>query len=704
MKFSAIQISFLITVAFLQQPFLGYSQNGFKEQFLKADELLYEQRYTAALPIWEELLKASPDNANLQYKVGLCYVHMPFGRAKAVTKLEGVLDKIANNYDPVSTNEKNAPVDARYYLAKAYHLTYEIDKAKAEFTTFVESVNENHFLFKDAKRQIEMCNNAAWAVRSPGSIELNNLGEKINSPYPEYSPVISIDEEVIYFTSRRLRKDSSNVNTIDNETGGYFEDIYFAEKDADGNWGTPTLVDSVNTDGHDATVNLSSDGQTMFIYRDDDGDGNLYVSEKKGDVWTLPLPLGSDINGNKSQESHVAISADGNTLYYVSDRKGGRGGKDIWYCNKLPNGDWALSQKLRGNVNTVYDEDAVFLHPDGQTMYFASKGHSSIGGYDLFVSKWNKEDEVWGAPLNVGYPVNSTDDDIYLVTTPDGKRAYVSAFHEKNGYGEKDLYLMEMPSVEEKELTLMVGRIKVLNKETLPENAKIIITDATDNSTVGIYKPHKKSGRYSIILLPGNKYKLRYEADEYSHEEELFIPIGSGYQVINRGIDLKPVVFGTDIEEPKVVTKDTDADGVLDPEDKCPETPGTKENNGCPEIAKEEQEIINTAFEALEFETSKDVIKDESKPSLDTLAMLLTVKRPQWKLRLAGHTDDVGSSSANLRLSKLRANATGQYLNMRGVEMSRIIIEYYGESKPVADNKTAEGRQRNRRVEMEIVF
>lgn len=525
--------------------FLGNAQESFREKFTEGNYLMGDHLHNLALPIWKDLLKEQPDNFNINYKIGVCYLHMPDHKSKAKNFLVKAAQGITKNYDPIAHTMKKAPVEARFYLGRAYHLNNELDKATEEFNKFLESVTDKHYLHLGAKRSIEMCAYAKEAMAKPVKIKISNIGAPINSAFADYSPVISIDENVIYFTSRRLRADSSNLYTKDDESGGFFEDIYASFKDDDGKWSEPELLKNINTDGHEATINLSADGQSLFIYKDDNGDGNLYVSTLDGNEWSAPVKLGSDICGEKSQETHVDISADGNILYFISDRKaGGVGGKDIWYCKKLPNGEWALAQNLGPEINTIDDEDGVYMHPDGKTMYFSSRGHTSMGGYDLFYSEWDDLNQKWGKPKNMGYPINSTDDDVFLVTTPDGRRAYYSAFHDEEGVGEKDIYMLDLEGGKEKNLTLLVGRMKVLDMDDLPDNARIVVTDNNTGETVGIYKPRKRDGKYSIILYPGNDYHFLYEAGEYSYEEDIYIPAGSGYQVLDRGIDLKPVVFG----------------------------------------------------------------------------------------------------------------------------------------------------------------
>ncbi len=538
------------------------AQESFNQKFLEANTLIEENQYNVALPIWLDLQSQQPDNFNLNYKVGLCYMHSANEKAKALNYLVKAVQNTTKNYDPFSHSEKKAPIESYFYLAKAYHLHNELDNAMLNYNSFKEKISKKHYLYDEVDHHIEQCKYAKIAMENPVNIKVSNMGNIINSPFADYSPVLSVDESSIFFTSRRVRKDSSNYYIKDINDGMHYEDIYVAHK-YDGIWHEPELL-GINTEGHEATVNISTDGQTLFIYKDDDGDGNIYISKLEGEEWTAPFKLGSDIN-KESRETHAHISPDGNFLYFVSDRKGGIGGQDIYMCKKLPNGEWAKAQNIGPTINTPYDEDGVFIHPDGKTMYFSSKGHTSIGGYDIFYSVMDDAGN-WSKPENMGYPVNSTDNDVFFVTSADGKRGYYSSFKE-DGFGEKDIYQISLEDASEKPVTLLTGYIKVIGAPELPENAQVVVTNNETGDLVGIYKPRKKDGKFSIILNPGNDYHIVYSAATFSQEEDLYIPPISAYQEINRGIDLQDVVFGNPGDS--IVTIDTPKDDIktTDPKD-----------------------------------------------------------------------------------------------------------------------------------------
>lgn len=528
------------------------AQESFNERFTEANTLMEENQYNVALPLWLKLQAEEPTNFNVNYKVGLCYMHSANDKKKALSYLVTAVQNSTNNYDPYSTSEKKSPNESYFYLARAYHINYELDNAMLNYNSFKEKITKKHYLFKEVDHYINQCKNAKTAVTNPVTIKVSNMGELINSAQADYSPVLSVDESTIYFTSRRTRKDSSNYYIKDISDGKHYEDIYVAHN-YDGAWSEPELL-GINTAGHEAVLNISADGQSLYIYKD----GDLCISNLENGNWSPPIKLDSDINSEDSRETHAHASPDGKVLYFVSDRKKGLGGQDIYMCKKLPNGEWAKAQNIGPTINTPYDEDGVFIHPDGKTIYFSSKGHNSIGGFDIFSSTIDEKGN-WTKPINMGYPVNSTDNDVFFVTSADGKRGYYSSFQEK-GFGEKDIYKLSLEDASAKPLTLLTGNMKVIGRE-LPNDALIVVTDNETGELVGKYVPRKKDGKFSIILTPGNDYHIAYTAAEFKQEEDLYIPPISAYQEINRGIDLDNVVFGTEkdtlIKKPliKKVTK-----------------------------------------------------------------------------------------------------------------------------------------------------
>jgi Tol biopolymer transport system component len=318
----------------------------------------------------------------------------------------------------------------------------------------------------------------------------------------------------------------------------YFEDIFVSQKDENGEWGKPVSIGTnINTEGHEATIGLSADGQELYIYRDDFGDGNIYVCELKGSSWTEPKLLNDNVN-SPFRETHASVSADGQTLYFTSDRDG-TGEMDIFRSRRLPNGEWGLSENLGAVVNTKYDEEAPFIHPDGKTLFFSSKGHNSMGGYDIFFSI--EEDGKWSTPMNIGHPMNTADDEYFFVMSADGKRAYYSS-SSGQGTGGKDIYLVTLDNEREIPLTVYKGVIVADGSGKRPDGVTVNVTDNETGEFFGVYKPREDNGKFILILHPGKNYNIAYEADGYMYKsEKLFVPDNTSYFEINRAIQLKEV-------------------------------------------------------------------------------------------------------------------------------------------------------------------
>ncbi len=519
----------------------------FNWKFEEASKLMEEKFFNQAAAIWNELVTAQPENANLNYKLGASYFNSYNQNEKALPFLQKASDLRKANYgsfntagyDPFDPAETNAPVEVDFYLARAYHLAGDLDKADQYYQKFMDEVDADHDLRAQAVRGKEQTANARVLMADPKNYTISNLGGVINNDHPDFSPVLSVDGNALFYTSRRIRPDSSNAAIIDEVAGLPFENVYVSYKDRAGNWQTPELLNINPPNGHLATINVSADGQTLFVYKDDGGDGNIYESKLVGELWSDPVLMGSDIN-TKAWEPHGALTADGNTFYFVSDRKEGSGGRDLYRVVKLPNGEWSKAQNLGNVINTPYNEDAPFIHPNGRSLYFASTGHNSMGGFDIFTSEL-ADDGTWSKPVNIGYPLNTVDDDVFFVTTADGRRGYFSS-DKGGGYGEKDIYFVDFPAEMETEgLTVLKGFIVPPPGTELPPSTILYVTDKATGETKA-YKPRQRDGVYVVILPPCKEYNLDYRVDDKTiHTEDIFVECETSYQEINKEIYLNPV-------------------------------------------------------------------------------------------------------------------------------------------------------------------
>ncbi|HMQ74674.1 MAG TPA: hypothetical protein PKE21_01170 [Flavobacteriales bacterium] len=520
----------------------------FTWKFEEGNKLMEEKLYNQSAEIWDQLVQEQPDNANLNYKLGYCYYHsynqqdkaLPYLEKAASLRTTGSLGGFnTSGYDPFEPRERNAPVEVDYFLGRAYHVKGELDKADEQYRKFLGETDDKYSYRDLASRGLEQTANARKLMQDPKPYQISNLGKVINSEYPDFSPIISVDGNALFFTTRRIHDDSTNLGILDDIAGMPHEAIYVSYKDREGNWQRPEPLNINAVGNHLATINVSADGQTLFIYRNDAGDGNIYESRLVGELWSDPVLMGSDIN-TKAWEPHGALTADGNTFYFISDRKGGFGGRDIYRVVRLPNGEWSKAQTIGNVVNTPYDEDGVFIHPNGRTMFFSSTGHNSMGGFDIFTSEL-QEDGSWSAPINLGHPINSPDDEVFFVTTADGRRGYFSS-DKIGGYGEKDIYFVDLPEEMESEgLTVLKGFIIPPPGTTLPPSTILYVTDKATGE-VKTYKPRQRDGVYVVILPPCKEYNLDYRVDDKTiHTEDIYVECETAYQEINKEIYLNPV-------------------------------------------------------------------------------------------------------------------------------------------------------------------
>jgi hypothetical protein len=531
----------------------------YRENFTQGNLLIYEQNWPMALAYFKEAYKVDSSNANINYKMGVCYLNSFSEKRKSLSYLRIASKGVTRNYDPDDIRMKKAPENTFYYLAQSYHYNYEFDSAITFFESWKAILgNRDPEATKDVEKRIGWAKNAKEFMASPLPVKITNMGDSINSPNADYSPVISIDENTIIFTSRR----SGDIG-ID---GQYYEDILISEKKPDGTWSTAKPISPyINTPTNEASISVSADGNMLFLYRDDGG-GNIYTSTFANGGWMSPVGLGSDIN-TKYWETHACLTSDGNTLYFVSDRPGGFGGRDIYRCVRMGNGAWSKALNLGPTVNTAEDEDSPFIHPDKKTLFFSSKGHKSMGGFDIFFTALN-DSGLWSAPVNIGYPINTPDDDIFYNTSPDGQRAYFSSVREE-GYGEKDIYMAVLDRPVTEALTLLKGRIFNANGKPLTQKIDIVVTNTTTGEPAGVYKPNR-NGNFTIILVPGNTYQLSYFVNDKEYSNEVIdVPAGTGFEEIERAINLRDLVLGnmgtdvpTDTAKPFVANLPGDSTGT----------------------------------------------------------------------------------------------------------------------------------------------
>lgn len=531
----------LLIFSFLLLNFTVKSQDRstYNAKFSEGNYLILEENYPQALKSFKEAYLIDSTNANINFKIGYCYIKTEATKNLAMPYLQKAIKNTSKNYDEDAKDEKVAPVTAHYYYGQALHLNYKFDEAIASYLKFKSYLTpgKHNALIKDVDRMIEISNNAKELMAIPTNYVIKNLGDSINSPYPDYSAVISADERTLIFTSRRPGSTGGDLTF----EGDYFEDIYISHKKADSTWETPKSISPyINTDEHEASVGLIADGQTLLIYKNPPGGGDILESHLEGDNWTTPIGIEGDVN-TSNWEPSACITPDGNTLYFVSNRPGGMGGRDIWTCVKLPNGKWSKATNLGPPINTEYDEDAPFIESVNDVLFFSSKGHKTMGGFDIFFA--NRSGSGWFEPQNIGYPINTVDDDLYYTTSPDGLRGYFTSSLRAGGLGEKDIYMAFAPTKKEDVAILIKGLVTPAKGDPLPSNIEIY---AMNNEAGTMYssKVLMRDGSFLFILPPNVKYTVSYQQDGQEFMTEDWGPYEEKYQEIKKEIKLLPAVKG----------------------------------------------------------------------------------------------------------------------------------------------------------------
>jgi hypothetical protein len=511
---------------------------SYKKNFTEGSLLLEEDNKLMALEAFKNAYKYDSLNANINYLIGYCYLYHPNKKHLAEEFLEKAVLKTTKSYQPYEPTEKSAPVITYYYLAQSYHLDYKFDDADRMLSTYESFLKPKE---KEALANVAYLKDRIKYARmykaAPQTVQIANMGDSINDAMPDYSPLLSADERTMIFTHRG----KNNVGGGEPAPDGFpFEDVMISYRKDNGDWTTPKSISPyINTSGHDASVGLTPDGQTLIVFKDENG-GDLFYSQFDGADWSIPIKFGSNIN-SEYWEPSACLSRDGNAIYFVSDRPGGLGGRDIYRCVKLPNGQWSLATNLGPTINTPYDEESPFLSADGITFYFSSKGHQSMGGFDIMLSIIDAEGH-FSAPMNMEYPINSTDDDLYLVASPDNRRLYYASAHEDpNAFGEKDIYKITYEAGRANPLALFKGQIKPGPCDSLPQDISIIVTNKNSGEMVGTYRPQHTTGTFAVILPPGSVYTFSYlQGSTEIFNEDVDVTNDISYDEIQKDLKLKP--------------------------------------------------------------------------------------------------------------------------------------------------------------------
>ncbi|MBN1116264.1 MAG: PD40 domain-containing protein [Bacteroidales bacterium] len=471
-----------------------------KEWFVEAESYFLFEEYKDAVPLYQRILRDEPDNFNVKYKIGICYLNDPYQKEKSIKYLAEAAENINVNYKTNSYKEKLAPPEVNYYLGQAYRINGNLNKALEFYAEFKRNMDQEIFDLNVVNDEIAACQMAKQLILKPVYVKENNIGEEINSRFADINPIMSGDGKTIAFT--RIMQ--------------FYDGVFVSKKDEQGNWSPPyNLTPDFTVDGSSYCTGLSYSGDEIFVYRSDNFDGNIYSSKFKNDRWE-PLQKLNDFINTKYWESHASPSPDGKYLYFTSNRKGGYGGLDIYKSLRKANGDWSEPVNLGPIVNSSYNEETPFVSNDNK-LFFSSLGHSTMGGYDIFVTELVGP-ETWARPVNMGYPVNTTDDDLFFAPVPGNEYTGIYSFYnEANTYGLKDIFLVKVfNSVLPRTFTIK-GDLKTPEPDLLTNGEiKISIIDNQAGKIIQQVEPNA-DGSFSLNAPQGS------------------------YQLLIDGVGLKPV-------------------------------------------------------------------------------------------------------------------------------------------------------------------
>lgn len=391
------------------------------------NKLFSNGNYIEAIKGYSHLLKASPNDYDLNLNLAQCYLNSHTDKKPAIDLLEKIKGSDKNNFEVL------------YFLGKAYHVNYKFDKAIATYQMYIDTIADS-LKMADTRRQIEMCKNAKVLLSNPVNVKLKNLGDTINSKAPDYNVFVDEDESILVYSSKRKKRNKAEGPSPD----GYYTADIFVSRFENNAWQKPKVPSKVCTPSNEEIVGLSADGKLMFLNINGRGvTGDMTVSHRPGKSFKEPIKVEKTVNSSATEMTET-VSHDRQTFYYASNRKG-KGGFDIYQTKRLPTMEWGKSKLLE--INSEYDELYPQLSPDEKTLYFISNGHSSMGGFDIFKSQWDSAENKWGEPQNMGFPINTPNDDMHFAINKDGSIGYISTYR-KDSRGDLDIYSVQFKDIE----------------------------------------------------------------------------------------------------------------------------------------------------------------------------------------------------------------------------------------------------------------
>lgn len=632
-----------------------------------------------------------PSNIDANFMAGKLYLET-VNKERSARYLERVFEK-----------NPNYKYNLAYLIGRGYQFGMDFDKALVYYKKYEQKTladknyrGEDKILLSEVQRRIFESENGRELMANPANYSIVNIGTEINSEWRDYAPVLNEDETLLIFTSRR--KEGNLNENVDNDNIP-FEDMFYSEK-IDGKWSKAQNIGNVvNTPSHDSNLALSADGHQLYIYSAEN-EGDIFISEQKNGAWSSPQPLSDAINSSYMENS-ISISPDKNLLFFASNRPGGYGGIDIYVSVKDKKGEWGKSKNLGPIINTEFDEEGPFIDYDGKTLYFSSMGRKGMGGHDIFKSEFDSVAKEWKDPVNLGFPINTPDNDVYFVSTKDGKRGYYASVR-TDGMGYQDIYMVTIPDLGD-DLNLLASATEDIIPTEKPEEKEIKIEKQEDPAPEEAPKEEKKPAALKPLVLTVN-----LEDNETGKPLDAVVKLRRSSD--NVVIAVKKLTIG--VYEMEVTEKNETAytlsaekEGYMFKNFKmmlpAAKTEGTSltRNIEMDQLKKGLQSVLRNIY----FDFDKATFKIASYDELNKIEQLMSVN-DNIKVEISGHTDNIGKANYNQWLSQKRANAVVAYLINKGIDERRFIAKGYGEKLPLASNDNEmDGRRLNRRVEFKVL-
>jgi tetratricopeptide (TPR) repeat protein len=494
----------------------------FKNAISAADHKDYE----TAMSLYAGILDEEPDHVDALTQLGICLVTTNQFLDSALMLFQRALNII-----PADDHFSPFGIELQLTIARTLNLNQEPEKALHILRHLRENITDTIFI-SEISHEMVQTRNAAVLLKNPVPLKITNLGATLNSEYDDHSPLVSLTGNRIFFTSRR-----SVGRDYELADGQYPEKVFFAEHDGKA-WKSPRPLNEFFTRAeHKSILSLSPDGEQIFLFKNDRGVKNIYVSYFRNDEWQAPQKLPGPVN-SQWDETHASLSPDQSKLFFTSNRPGGFGGLDLYVVKKDEYGQWGEAVNMGASVNSAWDEETPMLHPDGTTLYFASEGHSSMGRLDIFFSQ-KLPDGLWTEAANMGHPINTPDDDFFFVPTLDKSKAYYASYRFSENVGRSDIYQVEFDSLFNGSLAVIEGTIK--NSHNLPvEHIRILVSRESDHQQVGDYRPNLRNGKYLLILEAGESYTIREATPEAIETERIIhVPGQLAYTESNQVVMLQ---------------------------------------------------------------------------------------------------------------------------------------------------------------------